>query len=120
MREIEFRAWDKNNKRMIDDQDQNVQKHYDVKLGSWIHDTVWRIGKLNGTLMQFTGLKDSNSKKIFEGDILKDFSGKISHVFWDEYDAKFETLTLERLTLENALEYEIIGNLFENPEIFNE
>jgi len=58
-REIEFRYWDKTFKNM--------------KFYPDIYDS-----KLAGELMQYTGLKDKNGVKIFEGDILfrkdEDFS----------------------------------------------
>ncbi len=64
MREIKFRAWDENLKRMF-------QVH---TLGTKFSDTDnLRFGTSTRdfNLMQYTGLKDKNGKEIYEGDILK-------------------------------------------------
>lgn len=68
-------------------------------------------------LMQYTGLHDKNGKEIYEGDILKityKLSGKtiISSVRWA--NAKFKPT---RLSEHNQYEIEIIGNIYQNPEL---
>ena len=70
---------------------------------------------------QYTGLKDKNSKEIYEGDIV--FEPKMRKkavVSWRNERATFWlTDGKEReilLMLENN-RYEIIGNIYENPEL---
>lgn len=64
-------------------------------------------------LMQYTGLKDKNGTEIYEGDIVKATKENIPLivVFWDDFTASFNG------TKDNYLHSEIIGNIYENPEL---
>lgn len=82
---------------------------------------------------QFTGLQDKNGKEIYEGDILGDWTdidGKMEQsrqaVFWHEVegqwmlDNSFHQDRSHFFSLAGELrdfEYEIIGNIHENPEL---
>lgn len=71
------------------------------------------------TLGQFTGLYDKNGEEIYEGDILKgvfygylfERDNKIFTVKWNEKDAGFLANYFE------PSKCEIIGNIFDNPEL---
>ena len=81
------------------------------------------------TVCQWTGLTDKNNRKIFEGDICKIHSGPIDEedgcfsVEWDEGDARF-ALYGEGLTVDfgnyHGHECEVIGNIFDNPDLLPE
>ncbi len=81
-------------------------------------------------LMQSTGLTDINSKEIFEGDILKvtDEHSWLEVVSFNENKAMFVSKEIKRKTdiperpfydLFNTdiFKIEIIGNIYENPEL---
>lgn len=83
------------------------------------------------TLMQSTGLVDKNGKEIFEGDILacKTDDEVINlNIFWDEEHALFmfeskkynEQEPLAELVENNTYPFEIIGNIYENPELLED
>ncbi|EAD5639109.1 hypothetical protein EW627_07890 [Listeria monocytogenes] len=84
-------------------------------------------------LMQYTGLKDKNGKKIFEGDIVA-FSEDDFHVFnsqveyfledgYPAFDIKvpstyyFDSNVFSEVSMSGLYEIEVIGNIHENPEI---
>ena len=89
------------------------------------------IEKSELILMQSTGLKDKNGKEIFEGDILacKTDDEVINlNIFWDEEHALFmfeskkynEQEPLAELVENNTYPFEIIGNIYENPELLED
>lgn len=107
--------------------------YFDDKEAEYVDDdNVLRfIGFKNIKLMQSTGLKDKSGKEIFEGDILacKTDDEVINlNVFWDEEHALFmfeskkynEQEPLAELVENNTYPFEIIGNIYENPELLEE
>ena len=77
-------------------------------------------------LMQSTGLKDKNGKEIFEGDIV-DYKGRKALVSWHGSYASFIYRFVDELQKRNAewnhlylayMRCEIIGNIYENPELW--
>lgn len=126
MREIKFRAWDKLGGYMIKEIKNLILPHSENEFGT--------------ILMQYTGLKDKNGKEIYEGDILKflvhypaDFQernpykryGRIcGPVLWEEgwlYADKKEHNGQDDMLLyqSSSQEFEIIGNIYQNPELLN-
>lgn len=74
------------------------------------------------TVGQFTGLTDRNGVKIFEGDIVHvkvcscSFTGCV--VYWSE-EARYACKTKSgiRYAICNKFEFEVVGNIYDNPEL---
>ena len=125
-REIKFRAWDGEQKCFRNDEflisTTNGGKIQIVGV-SIDMDTV-RINE-DIILMQFTGLLDKNGKEIYEGDVLKTLRFRnvvTNHVETILFlDGSFCTQTNDDVTVpisyHKEKEIEIIGNVFENPEL---
>lgn len=120
MREIKFRAWDKELEKMHYD----VEHTYDdwktscASFGAILEDTE----RFN--VMQYAGLKDKNGKEIYEEDILRFSNGNIGKVFWSNlrsgFDVAFNGAIPEELDVRLAGSSEIIGNIYENKELLDE
>jgi len=134
MREIKFRAWDNENKKWIEDKfyvDKNGQVYLleDACVpGDSEHLSDFSV---DVELVQFTGLWDKNGKEIFEGDIIRrgiytsldcgcitDASIEIEQVesLSDFFECK--GYNEGELAHDYGPKYlEVIGNIFENPEL---
>ena len=119
MREIKFRAWDKNKKKMIYD----IQSVYDSGPGPC--DSFKDFLECEGyEIMQYTGLKDTNDTEIYEGDVVL-CDGYEWEIVWDENTACFNLETIHEdicATFDNywSIEVEVIGSIYENPELLEE
>lgn len=81
------------------------------------------------TVSQYTGLKDKNGVKIFENDIIQVFNtiGEVSEkltIKWDSNMGTYEILTLNNYhysydTKCAIVGCEVIGNIFDNPELLD-
>lgn len=118
---LRFRAWDKETKTMNGMAEIYRNRNQEIELRPRDEDII---------LMQSTGLKDKNGKEIFEGDVIAievDDTGmpinarvfqnsKIGvlmfHVFEDNED-----VPMVELLEDNSVAFEIIGNIYENPEL---
>jgi uncharacterized phage protein (TIGR01671 family) len=143
MREIKFRAWEKINHKII----QVSALSLDPRNGGSDGECGLHIGlaETDYNLMQYTGLHDKDGKEIYEGDIIRCIAElvrlltgiptgekrtELLKIIYLEHEARFtfeqikgsyaagyiDTFKLrqEHLTKFN---YEVIGNIYENPEL---
>jgi uncharacterized phage protein (TIGR01671 family) len=145
MREYKFRAWDKKTKKLYPVElirfyfsgiDQNGQG------GAFLTDCEKDIGKFEEIgdtgfqnfneqtgifrnfneieLMQYTGLKDKNGKEIYKGDIVEINCGTYKdNAVVNFIDGTFTTHDrgFEPDIMPPEKDMEIIGNIYENPEL---
>ena len=120
-----FRAWLKKEQKMDNDVD-----HI-----SWLEDELYCIGDgitymvsaEDLELMQSTGLKDKNGKEVFVGDIIKCTRGCLHEVYIEKeyggtYFGGMPAVYLKDLREGYAWteHEEIIGNIYENPELLED
>lgn len=140
MREIKFRALDKVSKVMYDlwgfdampehpgfdlpDGVVHINSHGNIE-----QDFTGYLDRRNVELMQYTGLKDKNGKEIYEGDVViySVFLGQpreerviavikyvpCTFIFYSKGKGAF-------LNENTAKASEVIGNIYENPELLKE
>lgn len=133
MREIEFRAFLKKNKQIVDVLDIDFMQETIGYMNK--SDTKYTCVKFDDIeLMQYTGLKDKNGKKIFEGDImqcvLEDFEETVGQgVFEVVFETRNKTAYFGikkeytyafNLDFTPANKCEVIGNIYNNKELLEE
>lgn len=135
MREIKFRAWDKNDKRIFIDP--QMIDFYNKKIGymqyqtEYMPDTSYSIPVgfeefEYSELMEWTGLYDKNGEDIYEGDIIfESFGEKYYKVIFEngsfkaEFKGDFEEYSFDLIDVV-AQGCEVVGNIYENPELMED
>ena len=128
MREIKFRLLDKKENKVVYTRDVIINIHgdifeYDFEKQNYVETNNYNI-------LQYTGLKDKNGKKIYEGDILRYISKWLDHPrdfivkFKDGFFGQEEINRFGYIEEGHEIdiwidweELEIIGNIYENPEL---
>lgn len=123
---IKFRAWHKEKRFLIKNilsinfKSNTLGYGYDEKDSIYICNLP--LDKVN--LLQYTNQKDINGNDIYDGDILVDKFGRKRKVVWHGTYASFvfEIPNSKDFDFMNLayLRYEIIGNIYETPELWYE
>jgi uncharacterized phage protein (TIGR01671 family) len=138
-RQIKFRAYNHTDKKMyrvrgFSYYNIDAQALYDMTLEDEDEVSSWLVvspGQFS--LLQFTGLQDKAGRDIYEGDIVKDRFGRIMQVQWWNYrlcwvaisETNFHHADLydwvdfdyEKEEKSSTARVEVIGNVYENPEL---
>lgn len=131
MRQIKFRLWDKKQKKFWHDFRIHPQGTFHPATGHkaikgvdyWVYDYKYNQKHLEP--LQYTGCIDKNGKEIYEGDIVRDdTTGSIWAVTWNAEAAGWTDKPDNPYSygLYKSLEHcmEVIGNIYENPNILEE
>jgi uncharacterized phage protein (TIGR01671 family) len=122
-REIKFKAWDgesmsKNSKTIQELVEEGTNSRDPMKL-------IW---------LEYTGLKDKSDKDVYEGDIVKSFYGVGTYTvifkngcfglmgnsdFLDDWERPKNSAFSKFSECDNY-KMEILGNVYENPNLINE
>jgi uncharacterized phage protein (TIGR01671 family) len=138
MKKIKFRAWDKVEQRMfytveyIGLRDEVVHirsvniRNDEMRMdfnGDRYIDKYFNYQDIlfdDIVLMQYIGIKDKNGVKIYEGDILyNEFQGNMFVKFCDSNTCYMlvDKQGMNKFLKHTKRLYEVIGNIYENPEL---
>lgn len=143
-REIKFRAWDKKEEKfdhdMFIDFEGDVWYYAEIKYDTPNTEIDYNNSENRYEIVQFTGLKDKNGTEIYEGDIVE-FNGLYEIKFGEHgvpnaetgsyqdlatgfyFKAQHDLKDIKPFSLDIPLnrlyasECEVLGNIFENPEL---
>src|SRR5690606_39227855 len=116
MREIKFRAWDNEQKKMFYSKTEQFDDSLNFRFGHF--DTEEPV------YMQFIGLYDKNGKEIYEGDLLKHPTGVVAEIKYENDVASFvavytknDDIEMNHLNKKIISKCEVVGNIYEDPEL---
>ena len=127
MREIKFRVFDKTSKyNPMHIVGEDSHDSFWIDSDNVFHYSNLQNGEGSGEcgdyiLMQYTDLKDTNKKEIYEGDILWDeHNEEYCEVIFEcgKFVCNFETNSIDLSDISDELI--VIGNIYENKELIGD
>lgn len=126
-RKIKFRAWNKRKRRMFSVHDfGNYKEHSSLVYISDGHPDANFIGDDRDImLMQYTGLNDRWGGEVYEGDIVETATGHKFRIGWNDATGAWALDGLKEMVdklpdgswFPEYRYFEVIGNIYENPEL---
>ncbi|MFD1066665.1 YopX family protein [Oceanobacillus locisalsi] len=120
MREIKFRAWLKQHDIMIAVDSIDFAEEEIMIIDDTGIDRYFPFEEIE--LLQYTGIKDKNGEEIYEQDYVKDHKGHAYTVRYNDFCASmlYPLDGGEFMAIYPGIELEVIGNIYENPELLEE
>ncbi len=115
--ETSFRVWSEDFKKMF----YKGMLTFDISDGTWLFEnTKVSFHSSYGKTLQSTGFYSKNKKEIFQGDILQKGKAKCTVILL-EAKLDFGNQTSDWLDewnwADDAHRFDVIGNIYENPEL---
>lgn len=131
MREIMFRIWDTKNNEWLAESDENALTYYGFTL---LGETMLMqpIPINDGSLIieEAIGVEDKNGTMIYQGDIIQFVVNDVVYIHEVVKEPELACFTLAReghmpysfleMYQMSVTEFEVIGNIHENPELLKE
>ncbi|MBQ6515743.1 hypothetical protein IJI31_01030 [bacterium] len=137
---FKFRVWNIETKEML--LVYSFDKNFIQATQDYVVPSIRRFNTNDCILMQCTGLKDTNEKLIYEGDIVtyicdSDYCsdgyhkclycsyGEKAEIIFDDSSAMFKYSSIRDEcplddNIDTEINLEVIGNIYENKELLNE
>ena len=127
-RKIKVRVWSKALGRFLTKDEWFLDFDGDLYFWDIVENDLIRIPDSNYVVQQLTGLLDKKGKEIYEGDVIKHGDGSYQTPLYDK-------VIVEWVDENNGYDYtgwkfydtfsqgggfEVIGNIFENPELLEQ
>jgi uncharacterized phage protein (TIGR01671 family) len=119
---LEFRIWDKDLKKWLPTEDGiwfDFETEYGCRRKANLSNLIKCVNAFE--VQMWTGLSDKNGKKIFEGDLVEsdDGVGGRMYGYVEMIDGSFCIVFTDvvQWTFKMAKNLEVVGNIFENPEL---
>lgn len=127
MKEIDFKVWDKRQKKSIVLQELDFEKNRLTHVGERdVQDpTAPYLHYIDDVeVMPYTGFRDDYGTRIYEYDVIafKSRNGRcgVGYIEWDYKKAMFSIISCDKFFLNHLTNIEILGNIKEKPDFFKE
>lgn len=127
MKEIDFKVWDKRQKKSIVLQELDFEKNRLTLVGERDEKspTTPYLHYIDDVeVIPYIGFRDDYGTRIYEYDVIafKSRNGRcgVGYIEWDYKKAMFSIISCDKFFLNHLTNIEILGNIKEKPDFFKE